>query len=122
MEILMLFQSVDENVRLVHEGKIMKQSTDIPEGNGFDRIFNSGYGRQGELYLHAEILSIRGLNELKHGGKNLDRLKEVGVFINLDRWQTERAKVVGFVSKVDPTHVWKDDLKQEIKGAVGEVE
>ena len=68
------------------------------------------------MYLRVSIETKKRLNELKwsQGQFLMSWLKAERVFIQLDRWQTERLKVIGFMTRVHPTLSWKPDYKEEL--------
>ena len=68
------------------------------------------------MYLRVSIETRKRLNELKWSQEKflMNWLKEERVFIQLDRWRTERSKVIGFITRVHPTLSWKPDYKEEL--------
>ena len=117
MELLKAFQAEDEGVMLVHGEKKFQTESEIPAGEEFHTTFGVNKGKAGEEYLYASIETTKKLNELKYGnnGRTFPWLKKEGIFVQADRWKTERARTVGCILKIHPTKTWKPDMQVTIK-------
>ena len=70
------------------------------------------------------ISTSKSLNQLKHnnGGRLLEWLIREGIRVTINKWRKERYATIGFIAKRHATITCKEDLEEETKQALKEVE
>ena len=121
MEIIRLFKEEDEEAMLVNGKERYQEEHEIPMGTKFIEAFKVDGNRSGEIYIYKTVRTTKSLKDLKWGNnrRTMNWLSERHIFIILDRWETNRARTIGFIIKVHPTVTWKADYKDRIMKELG---
>ena len=124
MEMLEVMQREDMSAILIVKGTKVQSETEVPVGAEFTQGFGENRDREGNTYLRVTLEARMKLNDMKWKGSGalMEWLKEERVMVQVDRWRTERAKVVGCMLLVHPIHSWKEDYKKELRGQLKSVE
>ena len=117
MELLTMMKIEDKSAVLFVGDDRVQEEAEVPEGKAFRESFKQEEARDGSIYLRATMETRLRLHQMKWKGtgKLMQWLKDERVMVQMDRWKTERARVVGCVLLVHPTLTWKPDYKEELK-------
>ena len=124
IELLEVMQREDQSAVLVVKGIRMQSEAEVPGGGEFSQRFSENRDREGNTYMRVALESRLKLNDMKWRGTGalMEWLKEERVMVQIDRWRTERARVVGCMLMVHPVHTWKEDYEEELKSQLESVE
>ena len=124
MGMLKAMQREDQTAALIVKGQKIQSETEVPVGIEFSQRFSENSDREGNTYMRVALEARMKLNDMKWKGTGalMEWLKEDRVMVQMDRWRTERARVVGCMLFVHPIHTWKEDYAKELSGQLGSVE